>query len=581
MIVEELVSVLGLEVGAGALGVLEEFKETVHHGLGAIAAIGGIATGAFLELIHSTAEAGIQIAVTSEKLGVATDVLQELKYAADQSDVSFESLTVGLKFLSKNATEAAEGSAEAAKAFAGIALHGENGRLKTADELLLNIIEDFDKVKDPIKQTELAMKRFGRSGIDLVPLLKKGTKGVQEFMQEAKELGLVMDKEALEASENFNHGLKRLTGSLIGLRNILGTPFIEGLAEGMTHVAHVIRDMQPFIRQVAAGIKDAWERFKAIGEVVLDLGRRAKAALGDGGILGHILGAIDLLKVFEGLVIGLGVVLVATGISAAASWILALAPFLLIAAAIGLIIDDVVSWMDGNDSLIGNLLGGFDQVGGKLELAKDWLTEFWAALSDPEAWQAFAQNATEAVLGLVPKLNDGIGELFKVLADPKNWLTVLVAIGEFAGKVQEKLMSVASTILGTIGTFISAVLSGIVDGISAKFPVIGGLIGAGKSMFKATTGADVGDVAGAFNPIANLKNIADASFGGGAAGPEAAASFAPQATRMGPTIHLSQQNSYSIDAAGGDPEKLKKALREHDEDRNREAYSAMPLMSGG
>ncbi len=538
MIVEELVSILGLEVGADALGTLAKFKETVSAGLSGLAGIGGIAAGAFVGVVASVAHLGDEIVNTSEKLGIATGVLQELRYAADQSDVSFDSLTTGLKFLSKNAAEAASGNKDALETFAGISLHNADGKLKTADELLFAVTDRFNEIQDPIKQTNLAIKLFGRAGTEIVPMLKQGTKGLEAFIDDAHDLGVILDTETLQASDDFDRSMKRLTSSLLGLRNTLGAPFVRAFADGMNDAANKIKTFQPHIKRLVVAIQDMWSRFKGVLGVIKALGAKLAEFFFKGNLLGAIVDATEGLRIFEAVVIGLGAVMIATAVSAAASWILALAPFILIAAVIGFILDDLNVFLEGGDSMLGRIIKWGDAVG------------------DPNEHP------------VVQLLRKATAILFD-LSDPKKWDALTAKILEVGGSLNKWLLAPILNAVDGLRTFLELV--GLVQGSRAektqKDLSISGEGGIGDRLSHFVTGLPMDAAASAMSEPPSLP--------GGAAGPMA--SFAPttQAQTSSQPVTVNQTNATTIDARGMDPEQLKKTLDEHADDRARASFAAV------
>lgn len=412
MVVEELVSKLGLEVDSTALATLEKFRSAVVGGLSAmsVAAVG--VGAAFLGMVHSVASAGDQIQNVAEKLGVSTDALQELKFAADQSDVTFESLTTGLKFLSKNAAEAAAGSKDAAASFAGIPLRNTNGTLKTADELLFSVTDRFNEIQDPIKQTELAMKLFGRSGVDLVPMLKQGTKGIEAFIEDAYDLGVVLDKDVIEASDRFDRQLKRLRDSFVGLRNEFAGPFVDDFADMMKAAADKVKTARNFVRDLSYAFRDAGQRMGGMAEMLKRAFDFFSSWFSESSI-GRMFGLIKGFKVLEAVLIGLGVIFAVVAAQAIASWLAAAAPFILLGALIGFIVDDIYSFIKGNDSLIGRIQKWADAVGDPnehpivkfLRLSLALLLDF----TDPAKWDRWKEAAGRAIDFVKEKLRVALG----------------------------------------------------------------------------------------------------------------------------------------------------------------------------
>lgn len=67
---------------------------------------------------------------------------------------------------------------------------------------------------DGADKSALAMKVFGKSGMELIPLLNEGSDGITKLTDRARELGLVFDEQAGRNADAFNDGLDELKGAV-------------------------------------------------------------------------------------------------------------------------------------------------------------------------------------------------------------------------------------------------------------------------------------------------------------------------------------------------------------------------------
>jgi hypothetical protein len=153
-----------------------------------------------------------EIGKMSQKIGMSVEDLSALKYAADLSDVSIEQLGVSLKQMSKNVIEAASGSRDQAAAFKALDVEIKNtdGSLRSNNEILYDIADRFSKLEDNSAKTAIAMKLFGRSGADMIPLLNAGSGGLADMKKEAAAMGVILEEKTTKAAEDFNDNLTRL-----------------------------------------------------------------------------------------------------------------------------------------------------------------------------------------------------------------------------------------------------------------------------------------------------------------------------------------------------------------------------------
>lgn len=200
--------------------------------LGIGAAIGGVITAA-------TASAAVfinnadELSKLSQKVGISTEELSKLKYAADLSGVSMGGLQTGLTKLANTADAAASGSKEANNAFKklGVSVKDAGGNVKSSNSLFEELAERFSKMPDGVEKTALAMDIFGKSGADLIPLLNSGADGLKDMGDEAAKFGAIVDGDAAKASEELNDNLGKLKGVFSGLINTGLQPILPLLAD--------------------------------------------------------------------------------------------------------------------------------------------------------------------------------------------------------------------------------------------------------------------------------------------------------------------------------------------------------------
>lgn len=204
------------------------------------ASTGAMVTGIALVVRHMINEAD-KMGGMSSQIGVAVDQLSALKYAAEQSDVSFEVLTQSLTKLNVALGAVAGGNAEnnpATLAFnaLGIAAYDTSGKLKTADVVLSEVATKFASYKDGANKAAIATALFGEQGVKLTPMLNRGAAGIESLKKEAQALGIVIDADTARAAKEFNEVLARLQASGQGVALQLGKrllPDMKLLAQAM------------------------------------------------------------------------------------------------------------------------------------------------------------------------------------------------------------------------------------------------------------------------------------------------------------------------------------------------------------
>lgn len=168
----------------------------------AFAAIGAAITAA---VANGIAEAD-KFDEVSARLGVGVEKLQELNYAAGLSGVSFEDLSSVFPKLSKAMAESLDPDSKYAEMFKklGLSAVDAQGNLKDAADFLLEISDVFYQFDDSTGEAALAMEIFGKSGAGLLEFLNRGKDGIEDLMNRARDLGLIIDEETTQSMAELN-----------------------------------------------------------------------------------------------------------------------------------------------------------------------------------------------------------------------------------------------------------------------------------------------------------------------------------------------------------------------------------------
>jgi hypothetical protein len=178
-----------------------------------------------------------EISKTAERLGVTTEALQRLRYAAELSGVASEDLTSAMAKLARQATEGND-----AFAAMGVNVRDANGNLKSADTLLAEVADRFASYRDGAEKTSLAMELFGKSGYQMISMLNAGSAGLKESGDEAKEFGAVLSDNAIGASVEFKDNLTRIQTALGGMVTRLAEDVIPLLRDFSNEMVRIVKE---------------------------------------------------------------------------------------------------------------------------------------------------------------------------------------------------------------------------------------------------------------------------------------------------------------------------------------------------
>jgi len=224
------------------------------------------------------------VAKLSDRLGIATEKLVGLQYAADLAGVSNEELTGGLEKLLKTLGAIGGGGAAGASAVAafeavGLSMADLSG--KSPDQIFAMIGDGLAGISEPGNRATAAINIFGKSAQGLLPLLFEGVAGMDALQKRAEELGLSFTRVDAAQVEAANDALSTAGKIFEGIGQKIAvelSPFITAAADAMTAFAtsgsgsgEVVTNAVEWIATTVAklsdwvsGLNSLWLSFKAI-----------------------------------------------------------------------------------------------------------------------------------------------------------------------------------------------------------------------------------------------------------------------------------------------------------------------------
>lgn len=299
----ELLLSLGLDVNEQSFAKGALAAKGIEKALGVIVDVAKDVAKAFYENIKAAIEYGDGLDEAAQAVGVTTDALQELRYAASLSGIGAEELDGAMMKLARTMASAKEGSEAQQKAFSklGIRVTDGAGKLRAADEVTGDLAEKFAAMPDGAEKTALSMEFFGRTGAKLIPFLNAGRDGLAELREEAHELGLVMGEDAIKASAELGDNLDRLKATTKGLWRTAVAPLLPALNDLVKRFLAWRKENAALIRQALEKyVKYIIAAFKVLGNTLLamwNVGARIFGAMWSGlKRLGSL--AIEVMDVF-------------------------------------------------------------------------------------------------------------------------------------------------------------------------------------------------------------------------------------------------------------------------------------------
>lgn len=292
--------------------------------LKALAPVAGLT--ALLNRSLAFASLGEEMSFLAQNTGMAVEKFQALAIAAENYGGTAEGIAGSMQGLNANLNNMrlgkGGGGVEDAAITYGINLYGKNG-LATADELLMNVAKRFESLNQT-QQIDLGQ----RLGLDegTIRLLQTGVANVQAELERGRKYSL-FSAEDVENSRKFERTMRDIK---LGLAQIFGV-VARSLLPAFTWVGDKVSRFIDLINGNASFIKGFFLALSAILTVL---------AVKSGLAFLPFIGAIALITA--------------------------------VSAAIGLLIDDIVNFWQGNESLLGTFI----------EAVKNVFTALWDFLKE-------------------------------------------------------------------------------------------------------------------------------------------------------------------------------------------------------
>lgn len=175
----------------------------------------------------------------AQQLGVTTDFLQAMQYAAAQSGVSSEQLQTSFIRLNDAIGQAVGHSDEAIKKFQdlGIFVLDASGNARTAEAVFEDLAERIRRTESPARQLAIANEFLGRTGARLLPLMLQGAEGIRRAREEAERAGVLITPEMIENADKLADSIAALKIQIQALITPGAIEFFERLRDIIQFIA--------------------------------------------------------------------------------------------------------------------------------------------------------------------------------------------------------------------------------------------------------------------------------------------------------------------------------------------------------
>lgn len=179
---------------------VDNVGKAAKFGAGVVAGVGAGAA-ALYGVASKAAETADEIDKMSAKIGISKESYQEWSYVLGQNGMDINMLQTGMKTLVSKMDSASEGTESAVDMFdkLGVSIYDANGNIKDQETMLNEAMYALADMENGTEKARLATELFGKSGVEMMPMLNGGAEGMKELTERSHELGLVMSDEAVNA----------------------------------------------------------------------------------------------------------------------------------------------------------------------------------------------------------------------------------------------------------------------------------------------------------------------------------------------------------------------------------------------
>ena len=170
---------------------------------------GVVAVRQLTQFGSSTNKLADDIGKVADKLGVTTDFLQRMQFAAQQTGIETNTLNMGLQRFTRRVAEARNGTGEAKAALEqlGIALNDSEGNARSIENVLADVSDGLANTADSGEKVRLGFKFFDSEALGLITTLGNGSDALKELTDAATG---VIPEDSIRQAEIFNDSMNEL-----------------------------------------------------------------------------------------------------------------------------------------------------------------------------------------------------------------------------------------------------------------------------------------------------------------------------------------------------------------------------------
>lgn len=438
MKIGDLTYSLGAEWDKDSLDSIKDGFTNVSKSFMTAVGIASTALAGTFAVVKEFAGANDELGKLARNKDIAIDSLQAMQYSFEGAGIAGSKVGDVLDKLQEQKEGFRKGTADY-EAFAQIGVNPQAH--KNNEEYFNAVLDGLGKVKDEATKSDLAKRLLGSA--DMKNLIDGGSEAIRQQKKELEEMGILLSKQDTKTSANFNDTLLATTTILSGLINKI----MISLMPIFTNLMTKFNDFMKKNKKSFSGIMEFFKNM--VNGIVLFL-----------SLIGRVVNHLGGVKV-----VLTGIVAIITALNY--KLMLTYAPILLITAgviALMVLFDDLVSFFNGEDSLIADWLGiadinefkssfpnlsemfkiQFDSIKAIFTFFKDSVFNIWDMITGKISFTQFLTAQIDVVTNLLNSLKN-------IFFDFVDWLLGLFSKIDLFGGVGKQIDNIGNKISSFMG----------------------------------------------------------------------------------------------------------------------------------
>lgn len=308
-------------------------------------AVAGVAAaGLAVKSSNTFKNVGTEVSKLERVTGLGAKGASRLRFAFQMAGIKIDAGTRAIGAFSKKVVA----SKDPMKDF-GFQTRDASGHILPMNDLMKRAADRLAGMKNGAEKNALAMKLFGKGGLDMVKVLGKGGEAFLKTQAEAKKYGLELTEGNVEAVKKSIKSHREQEAAMQGLQVTIGQYVLpvltkvtkwlaEKLPEAIKFLRRKIKDLKPQFRQLSESMSKVWKSIKEGAGKVRDALKPITTWIKD-FVSKHPTGVLKTFAAVIGTVLVIAFIAWATAAaSAAAATLAATWPVLAVIAAIGLLV---------------------------------------------------------------------------------------------------------------------------------------------------------------------------------------------------------------------------------------------------